>query len=180
MKKLFGQHCTLSSALSTHLACGLCQRRRFGSLPLLWHTFPCHRRGHKASASFSLKGGDELNSMCLGHHPDPAGHWHHQPAHHWQPWVKPSATQTPAVSDPPAEIMLSSSFSCSYVLLSTPQAIPFCSTHPYTHAHFSLHAPVTSFPCQRGWVLFWGFAWGGGGEGGLVGWGFFCKSLRTT
>lgn len=117
-------------------------------------------RGHTASCSLSLKGGGELSSMRLGHHPDLAGHCHHQPAHHWQLWVKPSATQTPAVSKSHAEITLCSSLSYSYVLLSTPWTTVFCSTHQYYTVHFLLHASVTAFPLQRTF--------------------FCCRTVRTT
>lgn len=119
-----------SSALSTHTGLQpLPSAEEVGHSPSSGMFFLI--RGHTASCSLSLKGGGELSSMWLGHHPDLAGHCHHQPAHHWQLWVKPSAMQTPAVSKSHAEITLCSSLSYSYVLLSTPQTTVFCSTHQY-------------------------------------------------
>lgn len=74
--------------------------------------------------------------MYLCHHPDLAGHCHRQ----WQ--VKSPAMQISAVSS--SEITLSSSFSCSYILPSTPETIPFCSTFWYSQTHFLLYVPVIS------------------------------------
>lgn len=130
MKKPFGQHCTL--LICPEHTPGLWPMPSTGDLghPPSSSTFFLIR-GCTASCSPSLKGAGELSSMWLGHHPDLAGHCHHQPAHHWQLWVEPSATQTPAISKSHAEITLCFSLSYSYVLLSTPRTTVFCSTHQY-------------------------------------------------
>lgn len=101
---------------------------------------PLFVRGAAASHSLFQKGGGELSSMWLCHHPDLAGH-HHQ----WQ--VKSSARQIPAVSN--SETTLSSSLSCSYISLSTPETIPFCFTLRYPHTHFLHCSPVTSLPLPK-------------------------------
>lgn len=108
---------------------------------------PLFVRGATASHSLFQKGGGELSSMWLCHHPDLAGHHHRQPGHHHQWQIKSSATQIPAVSN--SEITLSPSLSCSYISLSTPEAIPFCFTLWYPHTHFLPCSPVTSLPLQK-------------------------------
>lgn len=92
-------------------------------------------RGGTASNSLFQKGGGELSSMWLCHHPDP-------PGHHPQWHVKSSAMQIPAVSN--SEITLSSSLSCSLISLSEPETIFLCSTLWYSHTYFLLYAPITS------------------------------------
>lgn len=155
------------AALSTHLAFVPCPAQEIwvtlslacfssseGAQTLI--PFPSKAEVSRGPHGFPGKSG----ATQFSHHPVPANR-HYQPAYHRQLQIKPSAKQTPVVSNSHAEIMPSSSLSYSCVPLSTPWTIPFCSTHQYTHAHFLLHAPVTSFPTPKRGI-------------------FFCKTVSTT